>query len=314
MENLTGKTAFVTGSASGIGLGIAKACARHGMNVVIADIRQNAIDEALVYFKENNYPAHGVQLDVTDATAYARAADEAERVFGKIHVLVNNAGVEAPMGKVWHNTVNDVDFIVGVNIKGILNGIITLVPRILAHGEGGHVVSTASQSGLFVVPGAALYCMTKAAVVGLMETLACDLRGTNVGASAFCPGPVQGNLSATSLEVRPDNLKNAEAAAPPPRRDPPPAPPPGSPPPVDFSQYVIPAATAGEYVVRGIRRGDLYILTHADFRDSMRVKNDAIVRAYPDEPVREDFVNAFSFLTKNPVYEEQTTPPKLDIK
>jgi NAD(P)-dependent dehydrogenase (short-subunit alcohol dehydrogenase family) len=311
MKNLQGKVAFITGAASGIGLGIAKACGRAGMKVVIADIRQKAIDEALPFFKEKGWPAMGVQLDVTDREAYARAADEVEKTFGNIHVLVNNAGVEAPMGPLWKNTFKDYDFIMGVSFTGIINGILTILPRILAHGEEGHVVSTASQSGLYVVPGAALYCAIKAGTVGLMETLACDLRGTNVGASAFCPGPVVGNLSATSKEVRPPELQNEsqETVAPPP---PPPTNMEKSSPMVDFSKLLMTAEEAGERVVRGIRRGDLYILTHPEFRESMQEKMEAILRAYPDQPLKPEFRQAFSFLTQNPIYKTQTQVPGPD--
>jgi NAD(P)-dependent dehydrogenase (short-subunit alcohol dehydrogenase family) len=309
MENLQGKVAFVTGSASGIGLGIAKACGKAGMKVVIADVRQKAIDEVLPYFQERGWPVLGIQLDVTNREAYIKAADKVEEVFGKIHVLVNNAGVEAPMGPLWKNTFKDYDFITGVSFTGIVNGILIILPRILAHGEGGHVVSTASQSGLYVVPGAALYCAIKAGTVGLMETLACDLRGTNVGASAFCPGPVIGNLSATSKEVRPPELQNdATEAAPPP---PPPRFDPNGPK-YDFSKMLMTAEECGERVVRGIRRNDLYILTHPEFRQSMQDKFEAISRAYPDQPLNPDFRQAFSFLTQNPVYETQTQVPGPD--
>ncbi|HHT16427.1 MAG TPA: SDR family NAD(P)-dependent oxidoreductase, partial [Papillibacter sp.] len=99
MKDLSGKVAFITGAASGIGLGIAKACGEAGMKVVIADLRKNAIDEVIPYFEERGWPVHGIELDVTNREAYAKAADEAEAVFGKIHVLVNNAGVEVKMGK-----------------------------------------------------------------------------------------------------------------------------------------------------------------------------------------------------------------------
>lgn len=307
MDNLNGKVAFITGGASGIGLGIAKACGRAGMKVVIADMRQKAIDEVLPFFKDKGWPAHGVMLDVTNREAYAKAADEAEAVFGKIHVLVNNAGVEVPFGPLWKSSFKDCDFIVGVNITGILNGIITIVPRILSHGEGGHVVSTASQSGMSVVPGAALYCMTKAAVIGMTETLASDLKGTNVGASAFCPGPVKGNLTASTQEVRPEHLKNDAASM-----APPPAPrsgkEAGDASVFDFDKLFMTAEEAGERVVRGIRRSDLYILTHSEFIDGMRAKTEAILRAFPDQPQNEDFKKVFSFLTYNPVYDTQTTP------
>lgn len=306
MDNLNGKTAFVTGAASGIGLGIAKACGRAGMNVIIADVRQKAIDEVLPFFKEKGWPVHGIQLDVTDRAAYAKAADEAESVFGKIHVLINNAGVEVPFGPVWQSSYKDCDFIIGVNLTGTLNGIINILPRIMKHGEGGHVVSTASQSGLSVVPGAALYCMTKAGIVGLMETLASELKGTNVGASAFCPGPVLGNLSKSTSEVRPVHLQNDNAPTPPP-------PPPASSEEMEqrkaqMDKYLMPAEEVGERVIRGIRRNDLYIVTHSEFKDVMGAKTSAMMRAYPDQPVSEEMKKLFSMLTVNPVYDTQTTP------
>ncbi|MDR0917572.1 MAG: SDR family NAD(P)-dependent oxidoreductase [Oscillospiraceae bacterium] len=311
---IKGSTAFVTGAASGVGFGIAKALAKHGANIIIADIRQSAIDEALVWFSDNKYPAYGIRLDVTDREAYGKAADEAWGVFGGVEILVNNAGVEAPMGKVWLNTFKDVDFIVGVNIKGILNGIITFVPKFLASGKPSHIVSTASQSGMYVVPGAALYNMTKAAVVALTETLKGDLAGTNVDASVFAPGPVQGNLSVSSKEVRPAELANEETPTQIFAPTPPPEIPTGdshtagfvAPPPVfDFSSFLLTGEQAGEYVVRGIESGALYIFTHTEFRDSMKHKHAAIERAYPDEPEKAGFKQAFSFLTHNAVYDEK---------
>ncbi|NLP37981.1 MAG: SDR family NAD(P)-dependent oxidoreductase [Firmicutes bacterium] len=305
MKNLEGRVAFITGAASGIGLGIAKACGKAGMKVIIADVRQQAIDEVLPYFQEKGWPVHGIQLDVTDREAYAKAADEAESVFGKIHLLVNNAGVEVPARPLWESTFEDCDFIVGVNIQGILNGIITILPRMLKHGEEGHVVSTASESGLSVVHNCALYCMTKAAVIALMETLASDLQGTNVGASVFCPGPIVGNLRATSKEVRPQHLQNDSDPVPPaPAAD-------QEMPEFDFSKLLMSAEEAGERVLRGVRRQDLYILTHTEFKEGLRKKFDAILRAFPDQPINDDFIKLFSFLITNPIYETQTTPGPL---
>ena len=188
MKNFKGKTAFITGGASGLGLGIAKAFARAGMNIVIADFRQEAIDAALPIFKANSWPVHGVLLDVTDREAYVRAADEAERVFGKIHILVNNAGVGIMEGFIWEASYEDMDFALEINFKSVLNGIKTILPRILAHGEEGWLVSTASKNGLIPLGGMVLYNATKRAVMATMETLAIDLQGTNVGASVFCPG------------------------------------------------------------------------------------------------------------------------------
>ena len=201
MENLQGKTAFITGGASGIGFGIAKACAREGMNVVIVDMRQNTLDKALTVFEENNWPAIGINLDVTNREAYPRATDKAENAFGNIHLLVNNAGIGCAHGPLWEVSFKETDLALSVNLTAILNGIRTIVPRMIKHGEGGHIVSTASKAALLPVPGCGLYNVTKHAVVTIMETLAMDLAGTNIGASAFCPGGYQTDLGKSSFEV-----------------------------------------------------------------------------------------------------------------
>lgn len=305
MENLQGKVAFITGGASGIGLGITKACVKSGMKVVIVDMRQDALDEAMVFFRENNYPAHAIQLDVTDREAYAKAADEAEAVFGKIHVLINNAGVAAGSGPMYNASFKDWDFIVGVNITGVFNGIKIIVPRILKHGEGGHVVSTSSKGGLFAVEMSALYCTTKYAVAGMMETLATDLKGTGVGASLFCPGPVTSNLGFSSSAVRPDSLKNEGEKVPPMA----PPPPDGKMP--DWSKIFMTPEEVGARVVRGIKRNDLIILTHPEFKDGIISRNDALLRAIPEEPINEmrrDVLKTFGTLIYNPIYDAQTTP------
>ena len=310
MENLQGKTAFVTGAASGIGLGIAKACGRAGMNVVIADVRRAAIDSVLPFFEERGWPVYGVELDVTDRDAYAKAADEVEGVFGNIHVLVSNAGVEIPMVPIWECDYKDIDFIQGVNFTGVLNGLKTMIPRMLKHGEPSHVVSTASQSGVSIVPGNTMYCATKGGVISMMETVAADLQGTNVGASAFVPGPIKSSFKETSLVVRPDKYK-VDGFVPPAPRAPmpnPPAPPEG----VTIPNLQIEAVEAGERVVRGIRRGDLYIVTHSIFRHGVKAKSEAMLRSYPDEtmdPRAEEYMlEMMKFLLKNPIYESQTQP------
>ncbi|MDR3148729.1 MAG: SDR family NAD(P)-dependent oxidoreductase, partial [Oscillospiraceae bacterium] len=175
MKNLQGKTAIVTGGASGIGNGIAKALGRAGCNVVIIDARQAAIDAATPWFEGKGYPVYGIQLDVTDRDVWVTTADQIEAKFGKIHILVNNAGVAAGSGKIWDGSYKDWDFITGINIGGVFNGIKTIVPRILAHGEEGHVVTTSSTGGAFAVDGSAFYCVTKYAAAGLAECLAADL-------------------------------------------------------------------------------------------------------------------------------------------
>ncbi len=309
MENIEGKTAFITGGASGIGLGIAKACAKYGMKVVIADSRQDALDETMAFFKKTGQSVHPIKLDVTDRAAYTKAADEAEAVFKKIHVLVNNAGV-ASGGPAWNMTFKDWDFSIGVNITGVANGLVIILPRILKHGEGGHVVATSSTAGFFAVNGCIIYNMTKYAITGMMETLAGDLQGTNVGASVLIPGPTMTNLGPSTFANRPAHLRNEGQTWPP---QPPPPPKDGQPmrrPMFDFSVFMDPVET-GERVVRGIRRNDLFIHTHPEFREGYIARNEALIRAIPDEPPNEkrrDIIKKMGTLAYNPLYERQTTP------
>jgi NADP-dependent 3-hydroxy acid dehydrogenase YdfG len=156
MKDVQGKAAFITGGASGMGLGIALACAKAGMKVAIADIRKDAIDEALKEnFSETNFDVQGIQLDVTDRDQWVRAADEAEAKFGKMHLLVLNAGVGVG-GPMQNATYKDWDFCMGVNVNGVINGLVTMLPRMLAHGEPGHVVATSSTGGFSAVSGAGL--------------------------------------------------------------------------------------------------------------------------------------------------------------
>ncbi|MCL2125133.1 MAG: SDR family NAD(P)-dependent oxidoreductase [Oscillospiraceae bacterium] len=306
MKDLKGKTAFITGGASGMGLGIAKACAKEGMNVVIVDMRQSALDEALPIFKANNQPAIGLLLNVTDREAYAKAADAAEAAFGNIHLLVNNAGIGCANGPLWSVSFPETDLAISIDLVGVLNGIQTIVPRMLKHGEESHVVSTASKAALLPVPGCGLYNLTKHAVVTMMETLAMDLVGTNIGSSAYCPGGYDTNLGKSSSEVTAAIL--GDAAAPPP----PPPPKDGEGPPrMDWSEVIRNADDAGERVVRGVKRGDLYILTHAEFKKGVEARFNAIMRAFPDEVPNPRYSEIFPMLTYNPIFDEQKQVPAL---
>ena len=305
MKDLKGKTAFVTGGASGLGLGIAKACAKEGMNVVIADFRQEGINAVLPVFKANGWAAHGIQLDVTDREAYVRAADEAEAVFGKLHVLVNNAGIGHVDGNIWETSYEEMDFFIDINYKSVLNGIKTIVPRILKHGEGGHIVSTSSKNGLIPVPGMVLYNSTKRAVMAIMETLAIDLKGTGVGSSVFCPGPYQTSLGKTTDALRTKHLGQPyepldPAKMPKPKID-------DSK--IDLSKLERDPDEAGERVVRGIKRGDLFILTHAEWKPGWEAHAAAVTRAFPDEVPNKDFMTVFDRHVRSAIYDEQTQVP-----
>lgn len=306
MEHIEGKVAFVTGGASGIGLGISKVFVKNGMKVCIVDARQHALDEAMAYFKENGGEVHPIKLNVTDREGYARAADEAEEVFGKIHVLVNNAGVGSGGGPVENVTFKDWDYSVGVNLGGVINGVVTMLPRILKHDEGGHIVSTSSTLGVAAAGGMICYCTTKAAVSVMMEALATDLQDRNIGVSVLYPGPTMGNLGQSSFENRPEHLRNEGETWPP-------QPPPGQErrprrSPEDMKTVFMDPEETGERVLRGIRNNDLFIHTHPEFRDGYITRHDAIIRAIPEEPQNEarwEIMKNFKTIIYNDIYDKQ---------
>ncbi|MGD1117860.1 MAG: SDR family NAD(P)-dependent oxidoreductase [Dehalococcoidales bacterium] len=309
MKDFKGKTAFITGGASGIGLGIAKACVKYGMKVVIADARQSALDAAMAYFKKAKAPVHPINLNVTDRVAYVRAADEAERVFGKIHLLVSNAGVGSGTGPIDKLTYKDWDYSMGVNVWGCINSMMTIVPRILKHGEGGHIVATSSTCGLMASGNFTIYCSTKAAVCAIIECLATELQDKNIGASVLIPGPTNTDLGRSSFENKPAELRNEGETWPP--QMPPPRPqgaPPRRTPPGDMTDVIMDPIETGERVIRGIRNNDLYIHTHPEFKDGYIARHNAIIRAIPDEPRNEkrwEVVKNFGTIIYNDIYDKQ---------
>jgi len=306
MKDIKGKVAFITGGASGIGLGIAKACAKYGMKVVIIDARQNALDEAMAYFRENGGEVHPINFNVTDREAYARAADEAEKVFGNIHVLVNNAGVGSGAGPVDKITYKDWDYSMGVNVGGVINGVMTIVPRMLKHGEGGHIVTTSSTCGFMGSTNMTIYCTTKYAVAGMMECLASELQDKNIGVSILIPGPTMGNLGQSSFENRPEHLRNEGETwppKPPPSQKARPRRPHG-----DFSIAAMDPVETGERVIRGIRNNDLFIHTHPEFKNGYIARHDAVIRAIPEQPWNETRWNVmknFGTIIYNDIYDKQ---------
>ena len=291
MQKLEGKTAFVTGGASGIGLGIAKALLGAGMNVVIADIRDDHLADAEVELGGGERVlAH--RLDVTDRAAYAAAADAAERRFGRIHLLVNNAGV-AVVGPTELATFADWDWVLGVNLGGVVNGVVTILPRILAHGEGGHIVTTSSMSGIMPHGGATIYATGKGAVVNMMEGMRAELAPRGVICSVFCPGAVATNIS-KAAETRPATLADTGYAEADKRRagggnD-------------DLFQS---KEEVGERVLRGILADELYILTHSEFRQGVEDRAAAMIAAVPDLPENADYKAKYARLFRNPAHAEE---------
>lgn len=205
IETFAGRTAFVTGGASGIGLGIVKALARRDAFVVIADMRTDHISRALKALASAGLgeSVAAVELDVTDRAAYASMARRMDEEFGGIDVLVNNAGVGVE-GPILQATYPDWDFGLGVNLGGVVNGLQAMLPQMIAHGRGGHVVNTASLAATVVMPGhLAIYAAGKAAVLNLTENMRADLAGRGIGSSVLCPGFVRSNIHEAARN-RPD--------------------------------------------------------------------------------------------------------------
>jgi NAD(P)-dependent dehydrogenase (short-subunit alcohol dehydrogenase family) len=304
MEHVEGKVAFVTGGASGIGLGIAKVLARAGMKVAIADVRQDHLDEAAEYFRrleaagrKAEAQVHLLRLDVTDRAAYARAADEAERVLGAVQVLCNNAGIGLS-GEMKLASYDDWDWIIDVNLKGVVNGVQTFLPRMLARGEGGHIVNTASMAGLLTYATAGLYITTKFAVVGLSEALRSELGRDQIGVSAFCPGGVRTNIREFE-KTRPERYASGGYAGAPPVR-----PPPSRELLAALQEFSADPVDVGEIVLRGIRRNDLYIFTQPEFHEGLRERFEAILNTMgPPDPERAEKLRKVApFLTGDPIY------------
>lgn len=274
MTNPSGKTAFITGGASGIGLGIAGAFLDAGMKVVIGDRRQDHIDEALTRLHRSveSRHLHAIRFDVTDRAAMAVAADEAQCVFGNIHVLVNNAGVglQGPFRGI---TYADWDFGLGVNLGGVINGLQTFLPHIREHGEGGHIVNTASLAALVPMPAAfVVYVAAKAAVIAISETIREELASERIGVSVLCPGPVRTNIHEVS-ENRPPQFgvgeayrqaENAGATK------------------VPFPSMMEPAEV-GSLVLNAIRNDELYIITHGEWRPTAAARHAALLAAMPQK-------------------------------
>ena len=196
MEELAGRVAVVTGGGGGIGRALARELVAEGMRVVVADVQADLVAEAA---SELGTDALGVATDVTDPASVEALADATYDAFGACHLLVNNAGVGAPAANAWETTVNDWRWVHGVNVMGVVNGVLAFVPRMIEGGEEGHVVNTSSgDGGIEPMPAASVYASSKAAVSTFTECLAAQLEaeGTRLRASIFYPS---GGLLRTGL-------------------------------------------------------------------------------------------------------------------
>ena len=271
MQELKDKVAFVTGGASGIGLGISQSLLGAGMRVVLADLRQDHIDAALARLREGGHGerVRAVRVDVTDRAGLADAAAQTERAFGRVHVLVNNAGVgiQGPFDGI---SFADWDFGLAVNLGGVINGLQTFLPRIRAHGEGGHVVNTASLAALVPMPADfVIYVAAKAAVVTISETIRTALKADRIGVSVLCPGPVDTNIHEVAKN-HPERFPAGTAFAAAERTAAP----------VPFPSKLSPAAV-GARVLKAILEDELYVITHGEWRAAAEARHAALMAAMP---------------------------------
>ncbi len=210
MVTFAGKVAFVTGAARGIGLGIAKALAREGTDVALADVQAESLPQARAQIEALGVRAQTFTLDVSDRAAVYRVADEVQAAFGKIHIVANNAGIGYTGVPLHEVPDEDFDWVFAVNTFGMIHGIKAFVPKILAHGEGGYVLNTASIAGLHVMPGwhQSLYAATKMAVVALSEGLRESLAPHGIDVSVLCPAGTNTEIyrSFQSGDLRPQRF------------------------------------------------------------------------------------------------------------
>jgi NAD(P)-dependent dehydrogenase (short-subunit alcohol dehydrogenase family) len=269
MREIAGKTAIVTGAASGIGLGIAKALAGAGANIVLADLRPDALEAARKAVEALGVKAIGVTIDVSDPDSVAAAGKIAVETFGALHIAVNNAGVAMHATPLEDVTLQEWDWVIGVNVKGVINGIRTFVPLIRSHGQGGHVVNTGSVSSLFVRQGRnqGAYAMTKYAVMALSEALEQELAGSGIGVSILCPGGVTTSIF-DSATTRPDRFGGSYHR---PRQE-------------ALKSAFAPGAlhpdVVGRRVVQAIRDDEFYVLTHTNEREAITARLDRIRAAF----------------------------------
>jgi NAD(P)-dependent dehydrogenase (short-subunit alcohol dehydrogenase family) len=265
VKDFKDKVAVVTGAASGIGLGMARAFASEGMSVALCDIRADKLDEAARQIRDLGARTIELAVDVSDRAAVERAAAAVEAEFGPVHVVANNAGValKSPLEAV---TNAEWDWVIGVNLYGVIHGVQAFLPRIRKHGEGGHIVNTASIGGFQVREDrqTGAYSTTKFAVVAFSDALRNDLRGSGIGVSVLAPSAV--------------NTAIYQAAANKPARfGQPPATLPATP---DDIRNGMDPDDVGRRVVAGIRNDEFYLFTHPDSRGWVEERHRGIMEGF----------------------------------
>ena len=269
LASLDGRVAVVTGGASGIGRALALALAREGANVAVADLDEGGMAETVAGVSDLGRHALAVRTDVADRGAVGALADRVVARFGAVDVLCNNAGVVVH-GGLEHATHQDWTWVIGVNLWGVIHGLEAFLPRMIARGEGGHVVNTASMAGLIASQGLGVYNTTKYAVVGLSETLAKDLRPYGIGVSVLCPMGVATRIR-DAARSRPDHLANPSGTA--------------SGEAVTLIGRTLSPETVAAQTVAAIRSGALYVITHEEAIEPIRRRFARIEAGFARRPV-----------------------------
>jgi NAD(P)-dependent dehydrogenase (short-subunit alcohol dehydrogenase family) len=270
MKDFAGRTAVVTGGANGVGAGLVRALLAEGCNVAIVDIRRASIDAALQAL--DNPRAMGVEADVSSRADLARAAQAVEARFGVVSLLFNNAGVNL-FQTIEESSYDDWDWIMGVNLHGPINGVMTFVPRMIRAGERGYVVNTASMAGFLAAGVCGIYNTTKFAVRGLSESLRASLAPHGIGVSVLCPGLVKSYIYASD-EIRPESLKagarpvnveNVKRLA-------------------AVHEFGMEPDVIAARVLEAMREDRFHIFTHPEFRDELSEVFGETLRDFRDYP------------------------------
>jgi NAD(P)-dependent dehydrogenase (short-subunit alcohol dehydrogenase family) len=292
MKDFAGRTAFVTGGANGIGIGVVRALLAEGCKVAMADIRAEHIDRALRSL--NNPNCMGVQVDVSSRQDMKRAADEVEAKFGPVSLLFNNAGVNL-FQTAEDSSYDDWDWVMGVNLQGPINGVMTFVPRMVAAGKGGYIVNTASMASFLAAGLPAIYNTTKFAVRGLSESLRASLAAHNIGVSVLCPGLVKSYIYASN-DIRPEGLKgnakpvdavNVKRLA-------------------DIHEFGMEPDVIAARVLEAMRENRFHIFTHPEFKDEISELFGEVLQDFRDYPPDPGFEQRTGFeKTRRESYKRQ---------
>jgi NAD(P)-dependent dehydrogenase (short-subunit alcohol dehydrogenase family) len=265
MEGFGERGAVITGGASGIGFATAREFASRGASVVLGDVDQSTLEQAVERLRADGFDAHGVVCDVRHVDDVGHLADEAFRLLGAVHVVFNNAGV-ALVGPITQMTHDDWRYAIDVDLWGAIHGVEVFLPRLLAQGVGGHLLFTSSFAGLVPNIGLGPYCVAKYGVVALAEVLAREVKGDGIGVSVLCPMVVDTNLSATSARNRGEDYG----------RPPTPEEAPKGAPAIESAGVVLDVDDVARLTADAVLADRLYILPHQASRASIRRRFERI--------------------------------------